>query len=204
MMLMKFAPSLPALCGALLLAGCGPLVQVGGNTPPPTSLLTLTATVPASIPADSALVDLEKAVTVQRPGAPGALRTLRIPVMVSDIDVQYITGAQWSEQPTWLFRRLVEETLVQSGIPVINPRTAGTTSGRVLSGQLAAFGVDIRSGSPVARVRYDVTLQTPEGLRQQHFERTEPMTAVNGAQAGNALNRAANAVAADVAQWLRG
>lgn len=206
MMLKRYSLPFPAsiaLVGVLLLGGCGPLVQVGGGAPPPTSLLTLTATAPAAAPTGSVAVDMEQAVTVRPPVVPGALRTNRIPVMISDIDIQYVTGAQWSEPPARLFRRLIADSLTYAGMAVVDPRTAGTVAKRMLSGELAIFGVDTRGAQPVARVRFDVTFQTQEGLRQRHFERTAPMVRVSADEAGRALNEAANAVAADVVQWLQ-
>lgn len=188
---------------ALLLAGCGPLVQVGGNAPRPEVLYTLSATTPAAVPAGQAPVDMARAVTVDLPAVPGALQTLRIPVTVSDTAMQYVKAAQWAEQPNRLFQRLLADTLMHGGIAVIDQRSSGTIGGRRLTGQLLAFGVDVR-GSPQVKVHYDATLTGPEGLRQRRFEREVPISAVEGDQAAAALNRAANAVAADVAAWIGG
>lgn len=188
---------------ALLVVSCGPLVQIGGNTPSPGALHTLTATAPAASPAGQVPVDLASAVTVLLPSVPGALQTLRIPVSVSDTSVQYVRESQWAEQPNRLFQRLLADTLANNGIAVLDPRTAGVSGKRVLSGQLLAFGVDVRGEAPMVRVRFDATLATPAGLRQRRFERDAPLSGVTGAQAAIALNVAANQVAADVANWTR-
>lgn len=195
--------NLSPLLAAALLAGCGPIVQVGGNAPPPNALLTLTATAPASTPVGHSAIDMTTAISVLTPATPGALQTVRIPVMVTDTSIQYVTGAQWSEQPARLFRRLVSDNLSNAGIPVVHPRASGTMGKRIITGTLQDFGVDTREGAPVARVRYDVTLSTPQGLRQRHFERTAPMARVDGQNAAVALNSASNAIAADIVQWLQ-
>lgn len=192
-----------ALASLASLGACGPLVQIGGNTSPPTSLLTLTAVAPASVPVGQSPINMQTAVTVFPPLVPGALQTLRIPVMVTDTDIQYVTGAQWSEQPARLFRQLLSDTLGYGGIAIIDPRAGRSTGSRLLSGELTSFGVDVRSGQPVARVRFNATVTGPDGVRQRSFERTESMSAVTGQQAAGALNRAANAVAADVLTWVR-
>jgi len=186
----------------LLLAGCGPLVQVGGNTPPPTALLTLSATAPEAVPAGLAVVDPDATVSVETPDVTGALRTFRIPVTINDTGIQYLTEGRWSEPPSRLFRRVVADTLVHAGIPVIDTQSTGLTARQRLTGELTAFGVDTRS-SPIVRVRYDATLAGPGGVRQRRFERTEPLTTVNSEHAAVALNSATNAVATDIAHWIR-
>lgn len=187
----------------LLAAACGPLVQVGGNTQRPDAVYTLSAAPPIAVPAGAAPVDMTKAVTIDTPSVPGALQTLRIPVTVSDTAIQYVKGAQWSEQPNRLFQRLLADTLVHSGVAVIDQRSSGQTGGRRLTGQLMAFGLDVRDGRQV-RVRYDATLAGPEGIRQRRFEREAPVGSADGADVALALNGAANRVAADVAAWVAG
>jgi cholesterol transport system auxiliary component len=139
---------------------------------------------------------------VLQPLVPGALQTLRIPVIVSDTEIQYIKGGQWAEQPSRLFRRLVADRLAGAGVPVVEPSVAGGSGGRQLSGQLAAFGVDLRGGAPVASVRYDATLVAADGLRQRQFAEEEPLGAVAPAPAAAALNRAANRLAGRLAEWV--
>ena len=192
----------PFLLLFALLMSCGPLVQIGGNSPRPDALYTLTATAPAAVPAGQVPVDMASAVTVQVPTVPGALQTLRIPVSISDTAVQYVKAGQWSEQPNRLFQRLISDTLVHGGIAVVDPRASGVSARRILSGQLVAFGVDSRMAAPLVRVRFDATLSTPAGLRQRRFERAAPLAAVESAQVAAALNLAANQVAADVAAWV--
>jgi len=185
----------------LIVGACGPLVQIGGNAVPPDALYTVSATSPAAVPAGQVTVDMARAVSVDIPAVPGALQTLRIPVILSDTSIQYVQAAQWSEQPNRLFQRLLANTLTHNGIAVIDQRSSGTTGGRRLTGQLMAFGVDMREGQ-VVRVRYDATLSGPDGLRQRRFEREAPVARVDGADVSAALNGAANALAADVSRWI--
>ena len=186
-----------------LVASCGPLVQIGGNTPRPESLYTLTAPPPAAVPAGLNPIDMKQAVTVDIPAVPGVLQTLRIPVWVSDTSIQYLTGAQWAEQPNRLFQRLLSDTLTANGVGVVDQRSSGQTGGRRLTGQLLLFGVDVR-GAQQVHVRYEAQLAGPDGVRQRRFEREVPLTQVAGPEAAVALNQAANAVAADVARWVNG
>ena len=192
-----------ALLFPLLLAACGPLVQVGTPQAPPAVLLVTTATPPQAQPAGLAPVDMATAVTVQTPLLPGPLQTLRIPVTVSDTQVQYVRDATWAELPSRQFQRLLAENLTARGLAVVDPRTSGRTAGRILSGQLVACGVDARAPLAV-RVRFDATLTSRAGLRQRRFEHEVPIGSVQPVPVADALNRAANAVAAEVAAWIDG
>lgn len=190
------------LPSVLVAVSCGPLVQVGGNSPRPAEVHQLTPTGPAAAPAGLAPVDMGTAISVGVPTVPGTLQTLRIPVTVSDTAVQYVTGAVWSEQPGRLFQRLLADRLTAGGVAVIDVRSAGVSGGRRLTGQLMAFGVDVRAGPSVVTVRYDATLGTAGSVRQRQFVRTVPLAAVEGRAVATALNDAANLVAADVAAWI--
>lgn len=193
---------LPILSALLLTASaCGPLVQVGAPQKPPPVLLVTTAAPPQAVPAGVQPIDMATAVTVQLPTLPGPLQTLRIPVTVSDTQVQYVRDATWAELPSRQFQRLLADTLTGRGLAVVDPRASGRVAGRVLTGQLLAFGVDTRQQT-VVRVRYDATLSGPDGMRQRRFEREEPLAVVQPVPVADALNRAANAVAADVAHWV--
>jgi cholesterol transport system auxiliary component len=194
-------PCFTAAVLAGLLGGCGPLVQVGTPQAPPAELLVTTAIARPGVPSGHAPLDLDKAITVALPILPGTLQTLRIPVSVSDTQVQYVRGATWAELPSRQFQRLLADTLAARGLSVVDPRASGRSADRQLSGQLLAFGVDTR-GPLSVRVRYDATLAEPGGLRQRRFEQEEPLGAVQPGPVAEALNRAANAVAADVAAWI--
>jgi cholesterol transport system auxiliary component len=185
----------------LALGACGPLVQIGGNAPPPDALLTITADA-GTVPLPAGTVDRSRAITIGLPVVPGALQTLRLPVQIADTQVQYLVKANWAEQPNRLFQRLLADRLSGAGTPVLDART-GTAAGRTLAGELAVFGLDSRSGAVVARVRYDALLTTAAGSRIRRFEASEP-AATTGPDAAAALNRAANRVAGDVVAWVNG
>ncbi len=183
----------------LLLGACGPLVQIGGNSQPPASLLTLAADpAPGAGPAG----DPATAVTVDTPAVPGTLQTLRVPVRIADTQVQYLTGAQWAEQPNRLFARLLADRLTGAGIAVIDARQGGVAGRRLLSGQLLEFGLDVRDpAAPVARVRFDAAI-SGAAPRLRRFEASEPVAVQDGPSVAAALNRAANRVGGEVSAWV--
>ncbi len=98
----------PVTLGMLLaLVACGPLVQIGGNDKPPEALLTLRA---ETLGAPSQAIDPARTLSIATPSVPGAIQTLRLPVTVSDTEVQYLKAANWVEQPAKLFQRLLADT----------------------------------------------------------------------------------------------
>lgn len=184
-------------------AACGPLVQIGGNTPAPTALLALRATA-TPVPV-SDRVDKTATVLVLVPAATGTLQTLRLPVATTDTEVAYLTGASWSEQPNRMFQRVLADTIEAKGVVVLDPRQATIASGRTLSGTLIEFGLDIRNpAAVVVRVRYDATL-TGTGktaLAVRRFDAALPVSSQLPGDVAIALNVAANTVAGDVATWV--
>lgn len=183
------------------LVGCGPIVQVGGNAPAPTTLLTLSTTAqprPYSGPATGTL-------GIAVPAVPAALQTLRLPVVTGATALSYLEGATWAEQPNRQFQRLLSDTVAADGQAVIDMRTGNLAPARTLTGTLREFGLDV-SGSPVVRVRYDAQLAGPRGsgaVAMKRFEASEPVVSQQPLAVAAALNRAANRVAGDVSAWVR-
>jgi cholesterol transport system auxiliary component len=188
----------------LALAGCGPLVQIGSTDKPPTSLLTLSATTPPATYTGPAPTSASLA--VETPAVPLPLQTLRLPVTTSAIEVRYLTGATWAEQPNRQFQRLLADTLTAKGVPVVDARTTRTPPARTLTGTLMSFGLDVSDPlNPVVRVRYDAQLgtsRTAPTVMLRRFDAMEPVAAQTPVAVAAALNRAANRVAVEVAAWV--
>jgi cholesterol transport system auxiliary component len=201
---MTAALRLPLLTLALGLAGCGPLVQIGSTDKPPVSLLTLSATTPPA--PDTGPAPTSATVAVEVPAVPLPLQTLRLPVTTSAIEVRYLAGATWAEQPNRQFQRLLADTLAAKGVPVVDARTTRTSPARTLSGTLISFGLDVADPlNPVVRVRYDAQLgssRTAPTVMLRRFDAEEPVAAQTPVAVAAALNRAANRVAVAVASWV--
>jgi cholesterol transport system auxiliary component len=189
---LKFA----ILAPALLLGGC---LSIGGE--PPESLLTLTPT--ASAPAGSGGSDTAAtAITLTEFEAPAALDVTRVPVQVTDTELAYLKDAVWVEKPARLFRRLIAETIrTRSDRVVVDGDDPGVLSPNRLTGTLRQFGYDARSGSVV--VVFDA-VRPGEGnaVETRRFEAVVPGIAAEVGSVGPALNRAANDVAVQVADWV--
>ncbi|MEI6419353.1 MAG: ABC-type transport auxiliary lipoprotein family protein [Sphingomonadales bacterium] len=190
------------LMALLTLAGCGPLVQVGGNAPPPTALLLLPANVEAPAPARLAGAGT---MAVALPQVPATLQTLRLAVRVDATQVQYLPRASWAEQPNRLFRRLLADHIAAAGQPVL-PAGSTVVPGRVLAGTLRDFGLDVRGASQVV-VRFDAELTDPLGKGQvalKSFTASEPVSSQTPEAVAAALAKAANRLGAELAGWVKG
>ncbi len=187
---------------ALALSGC---VSLGVEVPE--SLLTLSAE--ASAPVGASAVaggeDNERAIAVLTPEVPAKLDVLRVPVNVSATQIAYLEDAIWVEKPARLFRRVLGETIrARSGenAPVVldgddTPLRAGT----FLRGTLVEMSFDAPTGEAV--VRYDAIRTDAKGSAvSRRFEARESGVVADAMSVGPALNRAANRVAVEVADWM--
>jgi cholesterol transport system auxiliary component len=188
---------------ALALSGCSLSGLLGGGAKAPATLQTLTpeAADPGPI---QRTVNAGQAVTVSTPTIGKELRTTRVPVQLGPTDIQYVTNLQWVDTPDKLFQALLEETIRRTtGRVVLDSRQATLDPGLVVTGQLQRFGYDSASGQ--ASVVYDASLSTEGGSRveSRRFVANVPADGT-GPSVGASLNRAANAVALDVAKWVGG
>ena len=181
---------------ATVLAGC---ISFGEDPPP--SLLTLTPTV--SAPAGTGgQGGSDTAIAVIEPGAPQSLNVTRVPVQVTDTEIAYVKDAVWVEKPARLFQRLLAETIrTRSGRVVVDGDDPAVPTTMQLQGTLREFGYDARTGSVV--VRFDA-IRGGEGdsIATRCFEAVVPGVAAEAGPVGAALNRAANDVAGQVAEWI--
>lgn len=186
---------------AIAVGGCSVSGLLGGGGKAPATLLTLTPEAPATGEFTRA-ANAGQAVTVSTPVISKELRTTRVPVRVSPTDVQYVTDAQWVDTPDRLFANLVAETVRRTtNRVVLDPGLTGMDPGLIVSGELQSFGFDTATGQAV--VRFDGALSTAGGTRVEtrRFEASAP-TDGTAQTIGPALNRAANEVALEVANWI--
>jgi len=184
-----------ALAAVFALSGC-----LGGGKVP-AQLLNLT---PASAPAAGSVAsgNTESALAVVDIDAPRKLDVLRLPVVSGGASVAYLKDAQWVDKPARLFERLLSDTIRAKGkrLVVSNTDLEDTAATR-LSGTLLAMDYDAASGSVV--VRYDAVLTTPDRkILTRLFESTVTGVAAKPLPVAEAMNRAANDVAAQVADWV--
>lgn len=188
----------PLLALALFagLAGC---ISLGED--PPARLLTLAAT-EAAPAGPGGPVAPGTAITIMMPLVPAKLQTTRVPVQASATEIAYVKDAQWVEPPNRLFRRLLGEVIAaRTGRAVLDPRQFAADPGLRLGGQLSEFGVDGEGRAAV--VQFDAEAMGASGLRTRRFVARVPLGQIDGQSVGPALNRAANDLAGQVADWLK-
>jgi cholesterol transport system auxiliary component len=188
-----------ALIALVPLAGC-----ISLTPKPPKALLTLTssAAVPVGQTATSANA---KTILIHVPVAPAAIGTQRVPVQSGETAIAYVKDALWVEPPTRLFARLLSDTVAaKTGRVVLSATQSYTDPGARLLGELRNFGVD--SGSHQAVVTYDASLMRDgsTAVEKRRFEARVPVSTIDAANSGEALNQAANQVAGQVADWIGG
>ncbi|WP_246447548.1 ABC-type transport auxiliary lipoprotein family protein [Novosphingobium flavum] len=182
---------------ALALSGC---ISFGGGKGPD-SLFTLTAE--TSVPAGStASGTAAEALVVLDPETDRRLAVQRVAVAVDPSNVAYLKKAMWVERPTRLFRSLLAETIRAKGGRLVFEDNEGTASGRLrLAGRLLDLGYDGPTRTVV--VRYDAVLEKPGGeVSTKRFEARINGVDPESREAAPALNRAANDVARQVADWI--
>ena len=182
------------LAAALLVAGCGFGPKV------PAVLMRLS---PDAVPsAAGRSAPTSQAITVVPPSVAQELRTARVPVRTGALQVAYLKDAQWVEAPSGLFARLLSETIqARTGRVVLDPKQFTFDPGQRLTGTLNSFG--LQADTMEAVVIYDAALaRGADAVETRRFEARVPVAAIDVASAPEALNRAANQVAAEVAAWV--
>lgn len=183
---------------ALALTGCISL----GRGKLPATLFTLTAE--RSAPAGTGVTARpDSAVVVFDPEVDRVLAVQRVAVTVDAANVAYLRNALWAEQPAQLFGALLAETLRAKGTRLVfSGDERGAAAGHTrLTGRLLAMGYDAPSQSVL--VRYDaVHSETGGAVTTRRFESRIKVSKDDAAVVGPALNRAANEVAGQVADWL--
>lgn len=189
----------PVLIAVLALPGC---ISLGGT--PPESLLTLSPEVRAPAGAGAAAGPDRAVIAVLPIDTPAKLDVLRVPVAVSDTELAYLQDAFWVEKPARLFRGLLGETLRARGNALVLDADETVALATVsLRGSLIDMGYDAHASAVV--VRFDAIRVDGEGAAStRRFEAREAGIPSDARAVGAALNRAANTVAGEVADWVAG
>jgi cholesterol transport system auxiliary component len=188
-----------ATCATVLVLGLGGCLSFGAKAPKTLMILTTSASVPVGTGRQAAA---DNTVLILTPTANAAVSTVRIPVYDGTV-ISYVADGAWNEPPVRAIQRVLSETVTaRTAKIVLDPRQFGTNPEMRLSGQLQRFGID-----PVAMqavITFDAQLSRDAGrVETRRFEAKAPLAAIDAPQAGTALNRAANDLAAQVADWVK-
>lgn len=187
----------PILIALLALPAC---ISLGGD--PPESLLTLSPAARAPAGAGAAAGPERKVIAVLPLDTPAKLDVLRVPVAVSDTEIAFLQDAFWVEKPARLFRGLLGETLRARGQSLVLDGDETVALATVsVRGTLLDMGYDAPGSAVVVRfdaIRVDDAGQTST----RRFEARESGVPAEARAVGAAINRAANTVAGEVADWV--
>ena len=196
-MTMRSASLALPVAAALMLGGC---IRFGAE--PPAALLSLHPEAQAT-PGEVRSTVNAGTIAILVPSAPQEVAVSRVPVRSADTSIAYVRDAVWVEPPTRLFARMLADTIgARTGRVVLSRRESLTAPGAMLSGELRSFGIEAARVEAV--VTYDASLiRTDNGpVEKRRFEARVPVAPVDAATVGPALNRAANQVAGEVAEWV--
>ena len=193
----RFLKAVGLLAATAALSAC---VSFGGAEPPP-SLLSLSpdqklaAGAMRSGPQTGSLV-------VALPAAPQKLNTIRVPVQTTGTGIAYLKDAVWVDKPARLFQDLLSETIAaKNNRLVLTATEAGGNAQTYITGELVDFG--LHGPSLTVTVTYDaVKMVTDKPVEKKRFQASEKVFAAEPLPVGEGLNKAANTVAAEVAEWV--
>ncbi|RVT92715.1 ABC-type transport auxiliary lipoprotein family protein [Sphingomonas crocodyli] len=193
-MMRKFLPL--ALALALPLSGC---ISFGED--PPAKLMSLSSD--ARVPANTAKTVTDKeTISVGLITAPTPLRNQRVAVRSNDA-FAYLPKTAWADEPARLFRNVLAETIeAKTGRFVPDSRNISITPATRLGGSLVAFQLLGGQGKVLAIYDATVAREGSDQIRTRRFEATAPVASEDAADVVAALNRASNAIASDVADWV--
>lgn len=181
-----------------LVMALGACVSFGGKAPPSMLVLTSDNIVSAG---SARMASSAETLVIQTPAVPRKLDTNRVPVQINASSIAYLKDAFWADKPARLMQSLLVETLsAKSSNLVLNEVDAGGKASMYLSGSLLEFGINAATNEAV--VVYDaVKITRGNPTEKRRFEARRPLSVVAPAQAGEALNAAANDVAVQIASW---
>lgn len=184
----------------LSLSGCFGL----GGAKPPAMLFSLSPAQPAPAGSVSSGLPASDALMVMEPETDRRLAVQRVPVQVNASSVAYLQNALWVERPARLMRSLIAETLrARGGRLVLEDDQAVPLVAQRLSGRLLDMGYDAQRMAVV--VRFDALRSDAKGvLASKRFESVVPGVPAKPEAVGPALNKAANDVARQIADWVSG
>lgn len=190
--------------GSLIAAACLGLsgcLSLGGKAPDQLFSLTPEESAPVGATANGQITD---AIVVVDPETDRSLDVLRVPVQVDSSRIAYLKDAAWIEKPARQFRALLAETVrARTGRLVVEGGDFEVTGKTRIGGRLLQMGYD--ASRQAAVVRFDAMLGSGEGgeIVTRRFEAVVNRVEPKAEAVGPALNRAANDVARQVADWAK-
>lgn len=194
-----FARTALIAVATLGLSGC---LSLGAKLPDQLFRLSPDESAPAGTTVSGPLA---QAIVVLDPETDRSLDVMRVPVRIDEARVAYLKNAAWIERPARQFRSLLAETLrARTGRLVVEDGDYDIAGKSQVGGRLLEMGYDARKRAVV--VRFDAVLRSAGGgeeIASRRFEAVISGLEPEAKDVGPALNRAANDVAGQVADWIK-
>lgn len=189
------------MVAATILATAALSACVSLGSEPPASMLTLAADVSVTAGASKS-GQAKDALVVLIPEVPRKLDTNRVPVQINAGNIAYLKDSVWADKPAILLQQLLAETLAaKNGTLILSEVETAGRAENYLSGQLVEFGID-EGGMEVVAIFDAVRIRKGSPIEKRRFVAREGLSKIEPAQAGEALNVAANRLAGEIAGWL--
>ncbi len=194
-------PRLAAFVLAVLLGGCSVLPR---SESPDIYLLPGAPAAPA--PTNATAPTTPVSLRVDTPQAGRNLDSSRIAVIPAGNVITVYQGARWSDRAPRLLRdRLIDTFRASAGYAAVSSDDANLRADLELAGDLRAFQSEYAAGKAVVVIRYDAQLVAPQTqaiLATRQFEVHQAVTGTAVPQVVIAFGQAADALAAQVVDWL--
>ncbi len=189
-----------ALFPALLLAGCGSLIDLPGGGEPP-ALYELRAYEGPGMTGQNWVLFVEE------PSVPGAMRTDQIIVRLSERRLEYLAGARWSDRTPHLVGRYLEESIENSGlVTVVGAGTVEIAGDYRLKIDMRDFSADVGGGGAArVNVRFGALIIRAAPAEIVARKQFSTSAVARGRQAGaiiGAFNEALDQATAELLAWL--
>lgn len=194
-----------AVCAALVLAGCGNLVELGPSGPPPV-VYTLEPPARAETSVDAAS---RPAIAVLEPELSGALDTDGVAVRDAAHSLSYLAGGRWENRAPDLIQRYVARALDNGGaLRAYRDGQSVAAPGYRLQLDVRAYEADARQNAgsaPRVRIAWLAVLTEAESgrvLDERFFEVDEPAAHDSSAAIIGAFDRGMNSLTGHLARWI--
>jgi ABC-type uncharacterized transport system auxiliary subunit len=203
MFLKKNKRTIALLLSLVGLAGCGPLIDLGSNTPI-AARYRLALENPAPPPVEK--LNAAKIILVDDLVPPADLATDRLAIRLGAQEVRYLAAMRWTDRPGRMMRELMSAYGQNiEGLTILAPTQLDIRYDFRLSGRLESFHVVITPGKePMAYVAFQAVLtQRAAGntVAIESFSAQAPAQNDSVVALTAAINKAANQAAGQALHW---
>jgi cholesterol transport system auxiliary component len=184
----------------MALSACGPIVNIGEQTPADVFRLR---------PLEAKVAEAPKPgwrLLIDEPSASGGLGSNRIAVFTGPLELKFLADARWSQRlPAMMQAMLIDSFETGAGAMAMTVDAPAAAAPFVLAADIRDFQADVsQRAAPTVTVRIAFTLSTrapAEVLGYKVITATAEATGDSGSALAEAFNRASRDVLTEVVTW---